>query len=296
MLGMIRYPRLITAMITPFKEDLSVDYEGAQRLAINLLEAGNEGLVITGTTGESPTLSKQEKLDLYKAVKEAVGTKGCVIAGTGSYSTAESVSLTREAEKTGVDGIMAVTPYYNKPNPEGLYRHFKAIADTTSLPVIMYNVPGRTSVNILPETVARLAGIANIKAIKEASGSMDHVSAIRTMTPQDFLIYSGDDTLTLPILAMGGYGVISVVAHVAAREMKQMIYAYVGGKVEEAALLHQRLFPLIRAMFITTNPIPVKRAVALLGLPAGSLRLPLVDASESETAKIREAMAAFKLL
>ena len=293
---MTRLPRLITAMITPFKEDLSVDYEGAQELALNLLEAGNEGLVITGTTGESPNLTKQEKLSLYKAVKEVVGSTGPVIAGTGSYSTDESVSLTREAEKIGVDGIMAVTPYYNKPNPEGLYRHFKAIADATSLPVILYNVPGRTGLNMLPETVARLAGIDNIKAIKEASGVMDQVSAIRTMTPPDFLIYSGDDSLTLPILAMGGYGVISVVAHIAAREMKQMIYAYVRGKVEEAALLHQRLFPLIKAMFMTTNPIPVKKAVSLLGLPAGSLRLPLVEASEAETAKIRETMAALKLL
>lgn len=293
---MANYPRLIVAMITPFKEDQSVDYEGAQKLALSLLEAGNEGIVVTGTTGEAPTLSKQEKLGLYKAVKEAVGKKGWVIAGTGSNSTADSVSLTEEAVKAGVDGIMAVTPYYNKPNPEGQYRHFAAIAGATSLPVILYNVPGRTALNMLPETLARLAQIPNIVAVKEASGSLDQVSAIRTMTSQEFLIYSGDDSLTLPILAVGGHGVISVASHVAGKLMSRMIYAYVGGKVEEAALLHQRLFPLIKAMFLTTNPIPVKKAVELLGLPAGVPRLPLVEASEAETARIREAMESLNLL
>jgi len=293
---MANHPRLIAAMITPFKSDLSVDYEGAQKLALNLLEAGNEGLVVTGTTGESPTLSKQEKLDLYKAVKDAVGNKGWVIAGTGSNSTADSISLTEGAQKAGVDGIMAVTPYYNKPNQEGLYRHFTAIAGATSLPVILYNVPGRTGLNMLPETVAKLAETENIIAVKEASGIMDQVSAIKTMTSRDFLIYSGDDSLTLPILAIGGYGVISVASHVVAREMNRMIYAYVDGRIEEACQMHLRLFPVFKALFVTTNPIPVKKAVSLLGLPAGSPRLPLVEASPAETAKIREAMEALKLI
>lgn len=290
------YPRLLTAMITPFKDDNSVDYTGAQKLALSLLEEGNEGLVVTGTTGESPTLSKQEKLSLYTAVKEAVGDKGWVIAGTGSNSTAASIALTKEASRLGLDGIMAVTPYYNKPNQEGLFKHFQAIAEATSLPVILYNVPGRTGVNMLPETIARLGRIQNIIAVKEASANLDQVSAIRSLLPEDFLVYSGDDSLTLPILSLGGHGVISVASHVAGRMIREMIDAFLAGRVDEARKIHLRLFPLFKAMFITTNPIPVKKAVSLLGLPAGKPRLPLVETTPAEENTVKKAMEDLQLL
>ena len=286
-----KMPRLVTAMITPFKNDLSVDYEGAQKLALQLIEDGNEGIVVSGTTGESPNLTMQEKLDLYKAVKEAVGPKAWVIAGTGSNCTRDSVSLTEEASKLGVDGVMLVAPYYNKPSQEGLYQHFKTVASATDLPVIVYNVPGRTSANILPDTVARLAAdVPNIIAIKEACGNMDQVTALKNAVPENFFVYSGDDSMTLPMLAVGCYGIISVVAHIAAADMRRMIEAYLMGDVQLASQLHLKLFPLIKAMFLTTNPVPVKKALELLGRPSGKVRLPLVEATVAETQAIAEAM------
>lgn len=292
-----KLPRLMTAMVTPLKDDLSIDFDGAQKLAQQLIDDGNEGLVIAGTTGESPNLSMQEKVDLYKAVKEAIGSRATIIAGTGSNSTRDSVSLTEAAAKTGVDGVMLVAPYYNKPSQEGLYQHFKSIAAVTDLPVIVYNVPGRTSVNVLPDTVARLAAdVPNIIAVKEACGNMDQVSALKNAVPESFYIYSGDDSLTLPMLAVGCYGIISVVAHIAAREMRTMIEAYLQGDINTAAKIHLKLFPLIKAMFMTTNPVPVKKALALLGRPSGKLRLPLVEATVAETQAIAEAMRKAGLL
>ncbi len=281
---------LLTAMITPMQHDGSVDLKGAARLAKHLVENGSDGVVVGGTTGESPTLTHREKLELFATVLEAVGDRAKVIAGTGSYATAESVNLTREAAQLGVHGIMAVVPYYNKPPQEGLYRHFRAIAEATSLPVMLYNVPGRTSCNLLPETVARLAEIPNITCIKEASGSLEQVAQVRARTPEGFAIYSGDDGLTLPILAVGGVGVVSVASHVAGPEIKSMIAAYREGRVAEAEAWHRRLLPLFKTLFITTNPIPVKAACRLLGLPAGPLRLPLVEPSEGELAQIRECL------
>ncbi|MGI6606213.1 MAG: 4-hydroxy-tetrahydrodipicolinate synthase [Peptococcia bacterium] len=292
-----KLPRLMTAMVTPLKDDSSIDFDGAQKLAQQLIDDGNDGLVIAGTTGESPNLSMQEKLDLYKAVKEAIGSRATIIAGTGSNSTRDSVSLTEAAAKTGVDGVMLVAPYYNKPSQEGLYQHFKTIAAVTDLPVIVYNVPGRTSVNVLPDTVARLAAdVPNIVAVKEACGNMDQVSALKNAVPECFYVYSGDDSLTLPMLAVGCYGIISVVAHIAAREMRAMIEAYLQGDINTAAKIHLKLFPLIKTMFMTTNPVPVKKALALLGRPSGKLRLPLVDATVAETQAIAEAMRKAGLL
>jgi len=292
-----KLPRLMTAMVTPLKDDLSIDFDGAQKLARQLIDDGNEGLVIAGTTGESPNLSMQEKVDLYKAVKEAIGSRATIIAGTGSNSTRDSITLTEAAVKTGVDGVMLVAPYYNKPSQEGLYQHFKTIAAVTDLPVIVYNVPGRTSVNVLPETVARLAAdVPNIVAVKEACGNMDQVSALKNAVPESFYVYSGDDSLTLPMLAVGCYGIISVVAHIAAREMRTMIEAYLQGEIKTAAEIHLKLFPLIKAMFMTTNPVPVKKALTLLGRPAGKLRLPLVEATVAETQAIAEAMRKAGLL
>src|SRR5690554_227240 len=226
--------QVLTAMITPMKKDGSVDNKQAVTIAQSLVNNGSDGLVISGTTGESPTLSFDEKVQLFSEIVNELGGSAEVIAGTGSYNTAESIALTNAAEKAGVDGIMLVTPYYNKPSQEGLYQHFNKIAEKSSLPIMLYNVPGRTNVNLLPDTVARLAEIPNIIAIKEASGDLEQVSYLRTLTPDDFLIYSGDDALTLPILSIGGCGVVSVAAHLVGRRIKSMIEAFLAGRVQEA--------------------------------------------------------------
>lgn len=293
---MKKFPRVFTAMITPFKEDGSVNFEGAQQLARHLAFNGSPGIVVGGTTGESPTLSKTEKLDLFASVKEAVGADGVVFAGTGSNSTYDSAQLTEEASRLGIDGIMAVTPYYNKPSQAGLYQHFKTIAGVTDLPVLLYNVPGRTGVNMLPETVAKLAQLKNVAALKEACGNTDQVSALKGLVSADFLIYSGDDSLTLPMLAVGAYGVVSVASHAAATQIAQMIDEYVSGNIQAACKTHLALYPLFKAMFITTNPVPVKCAVSLLGLPSSAPRLPLVEASAEEEAIIRKALTGAGLI
>jgi len=282
--------QVLTAMITPMNKDCSVNYPAAVELAQKLGENGSDGVVLSGTTGESPTLCFEEKVKLFSTVTDALGGQMTIIAGTGSNNTQDSIALTKAAEKAGVDGIMLVTPYYNKPSQEGLYQHFKTVAEQTSLPVMLYNVPGRTGVNILPETVARLAEIDNIVAIKEASGNLEQVSVLKTMVPEDFLIYSGDDALTLPILAVGGAGVVSVASHLVGREIKSMISAFLAGRVGDALEIHLKLMPLFKAMFITTNPVPVKRALEFVGVDTGPLRLPLVDLTEQEAQKIKEVL------
>lgn len=280
--------QLITAMITPMNDDHTVNYRAAAELAERLRENGSDAIVISGTTGESPTLSFEEKSKLFAEVTDAVGGDLEIIAGTGSYNTADSIALTKEAERAGVDAIMLVAPYYNKPSQDGLYEHFKKVANNTSLPVMVYNVPGRTSVNILPETVAKLAEIDNIVAIKEASGNLDQVSVIKTLVPEDFLVYSGDDSLTLPILSIGGAGVVSVVSHLVGREIKAMIEAFGCGKVDDALDIHLQLMPLFKAMFLTTNPVPIKRALEYVGVETGPVRLPLVDLTEQEAQTIKD--------
>ncbi len=289
------FPRLFTAMVTPFKEDLSIDFDAAQRLALKLVNEGS-GLVVCGTTGESPTLSIKEKIDLFKAVKEAVGEKGTVLAGTGTNSTSDCIEMTQAACKLGVDGVMVVVPYYNKPNQEGLYQHFKAVAAESSLPILLYNVPGRTGINMLPDTVKRLAGISNIVGIKEACGDMDQVSLLRSILPKDFLIYSGDDSITLPMMALGCFGVISVASNIAAKEINQMLKAFTAGKTEEALQIHLRLFDLFRAMFLTTNPIPVKKAVSLTGMCSDKLRLPMVEADSKQEKVISNVLKDLSLI
>ena len=285
---MAGFGQVITAMVTPMDRALAVDYDRAAALAKRLVEAGSDGLVVSGTTGEAPTLTDDEKIRLFRTVREAVGPRAKVIAGTGTYDTAHSIHLTREAERAGCDGVLLVNPYYNKPSQEGLYRHFKTVAESTSLPVMLYNIQGRTSVNCEPATIARLAEVPNIVAVKEASGSLDQMSQIRKLTRPEFLLYSGDDSLTLPLLAVGGTGVVSVASHLAGREIKAMIQAYQAGDVRQAQTLHFRLWPLFKVLFITTNPVPVKAALALSGFDVGGLRLPLVEA----TAKEREAIGA----
>lgn len=290
------FGRLLTAMVTPFHPDESVNLEAAAQLARHLVDTGTDGLVVSGTTGESPTLTSEEKLALFRTVKEAVGDRAPVIAGTGSYCTRESVELTREAEKVGADGILAVVPYYNNPPQEGLYQHFRAMAECTSLPVILYNIPARSPRNLEADTVARLAEIPNIVAVKESSGKLEQITEIIARTPASFRVYSGDDSSTLPLMSIGGYGIISVVAHLAGPQIKQMLEAFVAGRVAEAAELHGRLLPLFRACFCTTNPIPIKAAMSLRGIDCGPVRLPLVNATEKELATVQGALQALGLL
>lgn len=290
------FGRLLTAMVTPFTPDLRVDYGTVENLVDHLISTGSDGLVVSGTTGESPTLTHDEKVELFRVVKSAASGRAAVVAGTGSYNTAESISLTCEAERAGVDGCMLVVPYYNNPPQEGLYQHFRAIAEKTALPIILYNVPSRTVRNMEAGTTIRLAEISNIVAVKEASGKLEQVAEIVSNTPAGFLVYSGDDALTLPMMAIGCHGIISVASHLGGTLIRRMIDAFVAGENESAAELHCRLTPLFRACFVTTNPIPVKAGLALQGVPVGGVRLPLVDASPEVLAALRDAMRPLELL
>lgn len=287
---MVNFGNVLTAMVTPFKKDLSVDYAMAEKLADHLCKNGSDGLVLHGTTGESPTLTHEEEYELYRVVKKAVGGKCKIVAGTGSNSTVTTIRSTKEAEKIGVDGVMIVCPYYNKPPQEGLYQHFKAVADNTSLPLIIYNIPGRTGKNMETDTVARLAGIKNYIGVKEASGNLDQVADVRKKCPKDFVIYSGDDNLTYPILERGGIGVISVASHLVGKEIKKMVDLFFEGKKAEAKAIHDRLMPLFEAIFVTTNPIPIKAALEMIGFPVGGLRLPLIEANQKERETVKKAL------
>ncbi len=293
---MALFGHVVTAMVTPFDASGGVDYPKAATLAKRLIDDGNDGLVVAGTTGESPTLSDEEKIRLFHAVKEAVGDRGKVIAGTGTYDTAHSIHLSREAQHAGADGLLLVNPYYNRPSQDGLYAHFRAVAESTPLPVMLYNIPGRTGVNCAPDTIARLAEVPSIVAVKEAAGSLDQVSEIRVRTPDAFLIYSGDDSLTLPTLAVGAVGVVSVAGNVAARPIQDMIQAFFAGRVADALRMHRRLWPLFKVLFITTNPVPVKAAMRLSGFDCGRVRLPLVDATPKEEEQIRTVLRALDLV
>ncbi len=291
------FGRVLTAMITPFTQSGEVDYEAAKKLASNLVANGSDGLVVAGSTGEAATLNSEEKLKLFKAVLDEVGEKACVIAGTGSNDTRKSLELTQAAEKLGVHAAMLVGPYYNKPTQEGFYRHFKHIADNTSLPLLLYNVPGRTASNILPETVARLAELPNVAAIKESSGNLEQITEIRRLTVKTGLkIYSGDDSLTLPILAVGGSGIISVASHVVGRKLKEMVDCFFAGEMKKAQALNCELLPVFKAMFACTNPIPVKTAVHWLGGCEEVFRLPLCPASEKEKVAIKESLQRFGVM
>lgn len=293
---MVKLGKLITAMVTPFDSELKVDYQAAWELARRLVESGSDGLVVAGTTGESPTLSQNEKIALFKTVVEAVGGKATVIAGTGSYDTAVSIELTMEAEQAGVDGIMLVAPYYNKPSQEGLYRHFRSIAEATRLPVLIYNIPGRTGVNLTPEILLRLAELNNIVAVKEASRDLAQIGRIYETAPKGFQIYSGDDALTLPVMSVGGVGVISVAGHIVGRKIQEMITLFERGDIVTAAMINAELGPLYRALFATTNPTMVKTACNLMGLRVGGLRLPLIEATPGETELMREVLKSLGLL
>jgi 4-hydroxy-tetrahydrodipicolinate synthase len=279
---MVLFGRVSTAMVTPFDSKGHIDFPKTTQLINHLIENGTDSIVVAGTTGESPTLSKEEKSALFQHVVKVVDKRVPVIAGTGSNNTYASIELTKKAEQLGVDAIMLVAPYYNKPNQEGLYQHFKAIAESTSLPVMVYNIPGRAVVNILPETVVRLSAIPNIVAVKEASGDLNAMSYIIANTPEDFLLYSGDDGITVPVLSIGGVGIVSVASHIIGNEMQEMIQAFLKGEHQTSAKLHQKLLPIMQGLFAAPSPGPVKTALQLKGLDVGSVRLPLVPLSEQE--------------
>lgn len=279
---MVNFGKVLTAMVTPFSKDGTVNYDLAGQLADHLVNHGSNGLVVCGTTGESPTLTWDEEFQLYQVVKQAVSGRAKVIVGTGSNSTHEAIDATRKAAQLGLDGSLQVVPYYNKPPQEGIYRHFKQIAEAVpDLPLMLYNIPGRTGINMSVETIAKLAQVPSIVAIKEASGSLDHASQIRRNTPESFSIYSGDDSLTLPLLSVGGSGVVSVASHLVGDRLQQMVQAFETGQTKLATAIHLELLPLFKVLFLTANPIPVKVALELQGWMVGSVRLPLCSADET---------------
>ena len=282
------FGRLLTAMVIPFNADGSVNYEKAADLAEWLINNGSDGLVVAGSTGEAATMSAEEKLELFRVVVNRINKRVPVIAGTGSNNTADSVKMTKMAEAMGVDGALIVGPYYNKPTQEGFYQHFAAVAQSTGLPIIVYNVPGRTASNISPAIVARLAAdFENIVAIKEAAGNVAQVAELYSVLPEEFTIYSGDDGLILPFMSVGATGLISVLSNIGGGILQDVMQAYEDGRVREAAKLNARMVPLANAMFIETNPIPVKAAVTLVtGIDAGQPRLPLTPMEPANKAKM----------
>lgn len=287
----MNFGRVLTAMVTPFDSMGEIDYPATKNLIEHLITNGTDALVVAGTTGESPTLTKEEKIALFSFTVKEVNGRIPVIAGTGSNNTRESVALTAEAVNAGVDGVMLVTPYYNKPNQEGMYQHFKTIAETTTLPVMMYNVPGRTACNLEPDTVVRLASeVDNIVSVKEASGNLDAMADIIERTDDEFTLYSGDDDLTLPILAIGGTGIVSVSSHVLGMEMQKMVQAHFDGRPSEAAAIHRNILPTCQAIFSAPSPTPVKAVLNMSGIPVGDVRLPLVPLSEEAHRELMKRM------
>jgi len=291
---MEKWGRMITAMVTPFDENLQVDYLKAAELGMKLVNEGTTALVVCGTTGESPTMSHDEKIKLFKTMKKNV--KVPIIAGVGSNSTAATIENAKQAEACDVDGILVVVPYYNKPDQDSLYVHFRTVAKSVNCDIMLYNVPGRTGCNMLPCTVEKLSEIENIVALKEASGNIVQFSEMVKRTSVDFSIYTGDDSLTLPCLSVGGYGVVSVAAHVVGLKMKAMIDAYLAGDYEKAANLHLKLLDIFNNLFITSNPVPVKAALNMMGMKVGDLRLPLISAKPAVKAEIQRCMRELELV
>ena len=292
---MKKFGRLLTAMVTPFNVKGQVDYAQAKKLARALLASGSDGLVVSGTTGESPTLSMDEKLRLFAEVRSAVDKKTTIVAGTGNYNTQESIELTREAEKTGVDACLLTVPYYNKPTQDGLYEHFKAIASKTKLPCIVYNVPSRTITNMLAETTIRLSKIDNIVGVKEASADFTQIARIIDGVDKDFMVYSGNDGDTFGVMGLGGYGVIGVITHLVGKQYKKMMDLFMAGKIDEAAKLHRSFLPLVNAMFMIGSPMPIKYALNYVGFRVGKPRLPLIEPDEKTRAAIEATLKKYKI-
>jgi 4-hydroxy-tetrahydrodipicolinate synthase len=285
-----RFGTVVTAMATPFAEDGSLDLDGAQTLAAHLYEHGTDSIVVAGSTGESPTLTHAEKLDLFRAVVDVAKGTGKVVAGTGTYNTAETIELSAEAAECGVDGLLVVTPYYNRPPQRGLIAHFSKVAESTDLPVIPYNIPSRTATRIEHETMLTLAAIPNIVAVKDSTGDLDAVSRLIREAPADFEVYSGDDWAAFAIACLGGVGLVSVAAHLVGDRIAQMLHLVLDGDVPSARKIHEELSPLFATLFITSNPIPLKAALEMLGLPGGEPRLPLLPATPDERDRIRRAL------
>lgn len=292
---MKKFGRLLTAMVTPMDARGKVDYAQAKKLAGALLGSGSDGLVICGTTGESPTLTFDEKLRLFDEIKSTVDKKATIVAGTGNYNTQESIDLTREAEKTGVDACLLTVPYYNRPTQEGLYEHFKAIATKTKLPCIVYNVPSRTVTNLTAETAIKLSKIDNIVGIKEASADFAQIGKIIEGARKSFLVYSGNDADTFPVLGLGGYGVIGVITHLVGRQYKKMMDEFFAGRIEASAKLHRGFLPLVNAMFLVGNPMPIKYALNYLGFRVGKPRLPLVEPDEKTRAAMEQTLESYTI-
>ncbi|AST97741.1 4-hydroxy-tetrahydrodipicolinate synthase [Shouchella clausii] len=285
---------LMTAMVTPFTNENALDVNGIRTLINHLAKNGTDTVVIHGTTGEAPTLTLEEKQTLLSvAVEEAANANIKVIAGIGANSTEQAVQMAQAAEQTGADGLMVVVPYYNKPSQEGIYQHIAQVAQSTPLPVMLYNVPGRTGADMSAETALRLAAINQVFAIKEASGNIDKVTEILRLAPEGFSVYSGDDSLTLPMMAVGARGVVSVASHIVGREMKQMIDAFASGELQLAASIHHKLFPVMKAMFMAPSPAPVKTALARYQLPGGGVRLPLIGLNEAESIELEAVLEPF---
>jgi 4-hydroxy-tetrahydrodipicolinate synthase len=291
-----RFGAVVTAMVTPFHEDHSLDLDGAQELAAYLLENGSDALVVAGSTGESPTLTHKEKIELFRAVIEVARGRGKVVCGTGTYSTAETVGLSREAEDAGADGLLLVTPYYNKPPQRGLLEHFTLVASAVSVPIVAYNIPGRTGIRIEHDTLLSMSEISNIVGVKDSTGDFQAISRLISEAPADFEVYSGDDWATFGYVCLGAVGVISVAAHLVGGRIRQMIDLIASGDIPAARKIHEELTPLFNALFITSNPIPVKTALGLVGRPAGPPRLPLVPATAEERARIEKALGDARLL
>ena len=287
---MVEIGRLLTAMITPFNEEGEVDYEQARKLAKGVIDSGSDGLVIGGTTGESPSMSDEEKLRLFGEVKEAVGDRAAVVAGTTDNNHRKSVELSQEAEKVGADALLLTVPAYNKPPQEGLYRHFKAIAEATTLPGLLYNVPSRTALNMTDETTLRLAEIDNIVGVKEASSDLVQITRIIDAAPDGFNVWSGNDDETFPIMCVGGYGIVSVAGNIIGNQIKAMMGMVLEGDVESGAAEHRRLLPIFKALFWVTNPVPIKYAVNRAGFDAGKPRLPMYEPDEGFKAKFDPVM------
>lgn len=292
---MKKFGRLLTAMVTPMDARSKVDYTQAKKLARALLGSGSDGLVISGTTGESPTLTVDEKLRLFDEIKSTVDKKATIVAGTGNYNTQESIDLTKEAEKTGVDACLLTVPYYNRPTQEGLYEHFKAIAAKTKLPCIVYNVPSRTVTNLTAETAIKLSKIDNIVGIKEASADFIQIGKIIEGAGKDFVVYSGNDADTFPVLGLGGYGVIGVITHLVGKQYKKMMDEFFAGRIEAAAKLHLSFLPMVNAMFLVGNPMPIKYALNYLGFRVGKPRLPLVEPDEKIRAAIEQTLKSYTI-
>ncbi|ANU18322.1 4-hydroxy-tetrahydrodipicolinate synthase [Planococcus maritimus] len=290
----MNFGQVITAMATPFDANGEIDFQATTNLVEYLINNGSDGIVVAGTTGESPTLSIDEKVALFVHVVTVADGRAKIIAGTGSNNTRASVALTEQAEQAGVDGVMLVTPYYNKPSQEGMYRHFEAIASATTLPVMLYNIPGRSVVNLSVDTIVRLSLIDNITSVKEASGDLDAASEIIERTGTGFAVYSGDDSLTLPMLSIGGTGIVSVASHIIGNDMQDMIKMFRTGDTVGAAALHRQLLPTMKALFAAPSPSPVKAALNLMGVPVGGVRLPMLALTAEETATLQQFLPSAK--